>query len=145
MSASLLLGPVSAAVYAALNVPALTTLAPGGVSDAQVPQGAGFPRVWFTVSESNAGGMGSSAVVAKINLRIYAAAIRTATAGAPSELQDVLNAAKDLLEDVVLTFSSGVQAAGGIFYGETPEATPDLIEGVPCWTQASNYYLWAEA
>jgi hypothetical protein len=44
------LAPVSAGVYAALNVVALTALAPGGVCD-DVAQNTGFPFVLFEVSE----------------------------------------------------------------------------------------------
>src|ERR1700752_3658503 len=52
------LDAVSAAVYTALNVPAVTALATGGVSD-DPSQGTVFPFIWFEVRMSNVGGLGS--------------------------------------------------------------------------------------
>ena len=51
------LSPVSAAIYTALNVPALTDLAPGGVSDV-IQQGKPYPMVFFEVSEPRQFGEG---------------------------------------------------------------------------------------
>jgi len=52
------LSAVSAGVYAALNVSAVTSLATGGVGD-DVAQGTGFPFVLYEVSEIPEGGIGS--------------------------------------------------------------------------------------
>ena len=52
------LSPVSAAVYAALNVAGLTALAPGGVSD-DIGQNTTFPCVLYEVHETAKGGFGT--------------------------------------------------------------------------------------
>lgn len=52
------LSPVSAAIYAALNVSALTTLAPGGVGD-DIAQGTSYPFVLYEVHERTLNGFGS--------------------------------------------------------------------------------------
>jgi hypothetical protein len=53
------LSPVSAAIYNALNVAALTALAPGGVNDV-VPQGSARPYVYFEISTAGQhGGFGT--------------------------------------------------------------------------------------
>ena len=58
--AYLALDPVSIAVYSALNVAALLSLAPGGVRDG-VPLSATYPFVLFGVSEvDQLGGFGST-------------------------------------------------------------------------------------
>lgn len=144
MSVTLALNTVSAAIYAALNVAAVTALA-SGPFDTVVPQGTAFPYVWFTVNEEQAGGMGSVGVLGKVNVRVYAASNGSVGSGPAQELGAILDAVRGLLEDHVLTFGQGFQAAGGLFYSDTPDATPEVINGVPCWTRASNYYGWVEA
>lgn len=53
------LSPVSAAVFVALNVAALTDLLPGGVNDV-VPQGAARPYLYFEVTNpTQRGGFGT--------------------------------------------------------------------------------------
>lgn len=67
--------PVSLAVYTALNVPALTTSAPGGVG-AVIPQGNVRPYVYFEVSNPiQRGGFGTwpgHGDLAELELRIHA-------------------------------------------------------------------------
>jgi hypothetical protein len=70
------LSPVSAAVYTALNVAALTALATGGVHD-DVPQGTSYPFVLFTVAQVPMYGLGARAgsgpggTVSQIDLRVH--------------------------------------------------------------------------
>jgi hypothetical protein len=68
------LSPVSAAIYFALNVPALTDLVPGGVNDV-VPQGNVRPYVFFEVSNpTQHGGFGTypgHGDVPELELRIH--------------------------------------------------------------------------
>ncbi len=52
------LSPVSAGMYTALNVAAVTTLAVGGVGD-DIAQKTGFPFVLFEVHETALGGFGT--------------------------------------------------------------------------------------
>lgn len=69
------LSPVSAAVYAALNVAALLALAAGGVNDA-IPQPAVYPLVFFEVSApKQLGGFGTypgRGDISECELRIHA-------------------------------------------------------------------------
>lgn len=55
------LSAVSAGIYAALNVAALLTLAPGGVFDTVVPEGTTFPYVSFRVEPEYAPAFGARA------------------------------------------------------------------------------------
>ena len=68
------LAPVSAAIYMALNVAALTTLAPGGVFDV-LPLGTTYPCVLFEVSEQKQfGGFGTQpgrGHLPEIDLRVH--------------------------------------------------------------------------
>ena len=69
------ISPVSAAVYTALNVAALTDLAPGGVGDV-IPQGNVRPYVFFEVSNpAQHGGFGTypgHGDVPELEVRIHA-------------------------------------------------------------------------
>jgi hypothetical protein len=90
------LAPVSAAVFAALNVAALLALAPGGVSDA-IPQPATYPLVFFEVSTSKQlGGFGTypgHKDVPECELRIHVFSAQPNV----SEAQGIVNAALGLI------------------------------------------------
>lgn len=135
------LSPVSAGVYAALNVAAMTALA-AGPHDSVVPEGAAFPFVWFTVDEENARGLGRGGL-RQVNLRVHAAAVDTAAAGAAKHLQLILGKAVELLEDATLTIA-GYAQAGEVVYHETTEPFDSIIGGKACLEAASNFTLWAE-
>lgn len=69
------LGPVTEALVARLNVPALLVFAPGGATD-DPQQGIDFPFVWFEVFETrNYGGLGTEPGLGarrEIELRLHA-------------------------------------------------------------------------
>jgi hypothetical protein len=69
------LSPASEAIYAALNVPELLALAPGGVGD-DVAQGTGYPFVEYSISEAPIGQMGGRPGAGRtlelaLRLRVY--------------------------------------------------------------------------
>lgn len=135
------LSAVSAGLYAALNVNALTSLA-SGPYDSIVPQGASFPYVWFDVAAENARGLGRGGL-RQVNVRVHAAGTGTATAGAAKQVQGIQSVIVELLEDAALALD-GYAAAGEVFYGETTEPFDSVIAGVPCVEVVSNFYLWVE-
>jgi hypothetical protein len=98
MSGALSLAPVSAAIYAALNVPAMQALAPGGVW-AVTPQGAQFPSLLFVVSENQQlGGLGTKVGVGmlpEVGIRLHAF---SAYAGF-QESHAIIEKARELLAD----------------------------------------------
>src|SRR5262245_45960379 len=92
------LSPVSAGIYAALNVAALTDLAPGGVRD-DVPENVVFPFVLFEVSEdAQLGGLGTkpgSGRLPEVRIRLI---VYSQYAGM-KEAQTVMAKAIELLKD----------------------------------------------
>lgn len=137
----LTLSPVSAGVYTALNVSAITSIA-SGPYDTEAPQGATFPYVWFVVTEENARGFGRGQL-AQIALRVHAASTSSSTKGAAKEVQTILSAAKNLLEDHTLTIS-GFTQQGEIVYVDTTEPFPSEIGGKACWEAVANFTLWVQ-
>jgi hypothetical protein len=119
------LSPASAAVYAALNVSALTSLAPGGVSD-DVAQNTVFPCVFYEVQESNRGGLGTkpgTTRLMEVELRVH---VFTASAGL-SEAQTIMAKVIELLKDP-LTVTGYASAA--IFHDETVPLSDEMVAGV---------------
>jgi hypothetical protein len=139
---TLSLSPVSTGVFTALNVPALTALATGGISDVDVPALSGFPRVWFTVGEENARGLGRGGL-RRINLRVYGADESSGTTEGVKRLQLLMAAVVSLLEDATLTLV-GYQQAGEIVYVDTVEPYDELIAGVRCLESVAHFYFWVE-
>lgn len=138
---TLALSPVSAGIFAALNVSTLTDLATGGISDLEVPEGAGFPRVWFTVSEESTRGLGRGGL-RQLFVRVYGADRSEATEGVRT-LQLMMAAVVLLLEDAALTIA-GYRQGGEVVYVGTTEPYDEIIAGVPCKECAAHFYLWAE-
>jgi hypothetical protein len=107
------LSPVSAAVWAALDVAALTDLLQGGVN-AVVPQGALRPYVYFEVSNpTQHGGFGTypgHGDVPECELRIHAISDQENV----SECQGILNAAIGLLFAGPLVMGGSYVCCGGL-------------------------------
>lgn len=139
---TLALDPVAAGVFEELSAPAITDLATGGIYDVEVPASAGFPRVWFTVSEENARGLGRGGM-RKINLRVYGAQRASDGAEGVSRLVLLLAQVVSALEDASLTMD-GYRMDGEIFYSDTIEPYDSVIAGVVCKEMASNFYFWVE-
>ncbi len=128
---------VSVGVYSVLNVAELTALS-AGPFDSVVPQSAVLPFTWFTVSASNARGMGMGGL-RLIDIRVHAAS----PYGGAKEVQNILAAAVHLLEDTALTVS-GYAQGGLVFFAETVEPFDSLINGKQCVEAAANFYTWVE-
>jgi hypothetical protein len=120
------LAAVSAGIYTALNVAALTALAPGGVGD-DVAQASGYPFVLFDVNETVQGGLGTKAgsvgVVIEVAIRLH---VFSQFEGY-SEAHAVVAKAIELLADppAVTGFASVA-----IFHDETITVGDELVAGV---------------
>lgn len=139
---AIVLSPISVGIYTALNVSAVTSLA-SGPYDTEAPQGANFPYVWFVVMEENARGLGRGGL-RRISVRVHAASKGTATLGPATQLQGIMSAVVNTLEDATLTLDGAIQG-GEVFYADTTEPFPSEIGGAACWEALANFYLYAES
>lgn len=135
---SLSLAPVSAAVYSALHVAALTTLAPGGVHD-DVPQSASFPWVLYEVQERDVRGFGGGALP-EVDLRVRV----FSTYPGKNEAQRIIAKAIELLKDQTLTVT-GFDHCGRVIYDSTVLVGDEEINGVVCHELAANFRIYVEA
>jgi len=121
------LDPVSAAVYGALNVAALTALAPGGVGDV-IEQNTGFPYVLYEVSEANLGGMGSKPGVGRRTLEVSVRVHVFSSYVGFIEAQQIMATVIQLLADPPAVTGYGRAA---IFHDDTVPLSAQIIAGVP--------------
>lgn len=134
------LSPVSAGIYTALNVLAVTSLATGGVGD-DIAQGTGFPFVLFTVHERPIAHMGSqpgrSGQLPEIDLTISV----FSQYGGMREAQAVMDAVIGALvvPPVVAGYSSWA-----IFHDETLNLGDQLIAGSKVKELVARFRLFAE-
>lgn len=131
------LSPVSAAVYTALNVSALTALAPGGVGD-DVAQGTGYPFVLYDVAETPLHGLGTKPGTGRtleMSLRLH---VYTQYDGM-SQAQAVMAKAIQLLADAPAVTGFGSWA---IFHDETVPVGAEVIAGVPVNELVANLRLY---
>lgn len=139
---AIVLSPIATGIYTALNVSAITSLA-AGPYDTEVPQAPTFPIVWFIAREENARGMGRGGL-RKIWIRVHAAANGSATLGPAKQLQGILSAVVNSLEDATLTLDGATQG-GEVFYSDTTEPFASEIGGAACWEAVANFYTFAES
>jgi len=142
----LALSPVSAAIYAALNVAGLTALATGGIYD-DVPQGTSFPQVVFTVSENQQlGGFGTypgtSGRLPEIALRVYVFTKSDELNRGMKPAQVVMSKVIELLRTppAVSGFSSWA-----IFWDDVNPVGDELVAGVKVKELTANARLYVEA
>jgi hypothetical protein len=134
------LAPVSAALYGALNVAALTALAPGGVCD-DVAQSTGFPFVLYEVTETPRPAFGTQPGIAGastvVDLRVH---VFSQYQGL-QEAQGILAKVVELLEQPVAVtgFSSWA-----IFYDGAIPVGDELVAGVKCKELVGNFRLEVE-
>jgi hypothetical protein len=131
------LDAVSAAIFTALNVAALTALAPGGVADV-LAQNTTFPCVLYEVSEKMIGGIGTKPGTGRtleISLRLH---VFSQYAGM-KEAQGVMAKAIELLKDAPAVVGFGSWA---IFHDETLSLPHELVAGVPVRELVSNWRLY---
>jgi hypothetical protein len=135
--AYLALDAVSAAVYTALNVAALTALVPGGISDA-LPQAPSFPCLWYEVSERDVRGFGTGGLP-EITLRVHA----FSTYEGLLEAQRVNQKVIELLRDQALTVA-GYTQCGRVFYDETVPLPDEVLNGVRVKELVSSFRIYVE-
>jgi hypothetical protein len=116
------LSPVSAAVYAALNVAALTALVPGGIYD-DVPQATTFPFLWYEVQERQLGVLGTRAIP-EIGLRVHV----FSTYEGMSEAQAIMVKVVELLRNTTPAVTGYSNAV--IFHDETVPLAMEELNGV---------------
>lgn len=122
--AYLSLSPLSAALYAALNVASMQALVGSRIYD-DIPRNPTYPLVWFEVQEpGDMRGFGTGGFP-ETSIRVHA----LTTYQGEKQGQAILAKAIELLRDVALTVS-GYEQAGGVFYDETVVLRDQEIEGV---------------
>jgi len=132
------LSPVSAAIFTALNVAALTALAPGGVGDA-VAQVTTFPYVLYEVSERVMGGLGSKPGTGKRSLEVDLRLHVFSTHIGFSEAQAVMAKCIELLKDPPAVAGYGSWA---IFHDETIPLAGETVAGVRVNELVANMRLY---
>lgn len=140
MSQFLALEPVSAAIYGALNVAALTALATGGVTD-DPQQGQAFPFVSYElIEEAELGGFGSRSgtdTLPLIELRVH---VFTQTPGWTAA-NAIMAKVKDLLKTAPTV--SGY-ASCAIFHDRTVPLPDEQIAGKKCKELVGFFRLFVE-
>jgi len=137
--ARLALDAVTAAVYTALNVAAVTSLlGTAGISD-DPAQGTTFPFVWIEVLGRNLGGLGTTEL-REIELRTHTF---TNTQGMRTA-QVIDGTVQDLLTDVKLTVS-GYTHCASVFYDDTLPVPIAELNGTKVQELISTYRIVVEA
>ncbi len=134
------LAPVSAGVYAALNVVALTNLALGGVGD-DIAQKTGYPFVLFEVHERAVGGLGTKPGVKQlpeIDLRVH---VFSQYQGG-KEAEGIIDKILQLLADAPAV--SGY-SSWAIFHDETISLGDQVVAGVKVREWVVMLRLYVEA
>ena len=133
-----LLDVLSAAIFTALDVPALTALATGGISD-DPAQATAFPYVVYELGKRNLGGLGTSEL-AEADLRV-----RAFTKGPGLKSVQAIDATvQELLTNQALTMT-GYTQAGRVFYDDTILVPVSEINGEKVHEVISTFRIVAEA
>jgi hypothetical protein len=133
------LSPVSDAIYTALNVAALTALAPGGVSD-DIGQNTSYPFVLYEVHETRAGGFGTKPGVKQlpeIDLLVH---VFSQYAGM-TEAQSVMDQVCKLLADPPTVSGYGSWA---IFHDDTINLGDQIVAGLKVKELVARFRLFVE-
>ncbi len=135
------LGPVSAAVFAALNIAAITTLAPGGVNDV-IPPGTPYPLVLFGVSDAaQMGGFGTKpgrGQFPEMRLRVHVFS------------QDTnLSTAQAIVEQVIAALADPPAVSGygswAIFHDQTVDLGDQVVANIVVHELVADFRLYVEA
>ena len=124
---------VAEAVYTALNVSTLTTIATSGVFS-HVPQGTEAPFVWFTVSERDVDGTFAQ-VFKECLIRVHA----YSGYEGEQEAQQMINAAVSLLRDT--TPSVDHHTAVMLRHEDSSSFGTETINGKPIVHLAADFRL----
>lgn len=134
------LDPVSAAIYARLNVSGLTALIDGKtivISD-DPAQGTRFPFIWYEVQEDQARGFGTRNLP-RCELRVHIYSDYEGMLEAQRIAQKVI----ELLGDHALTVS-GYDMCDRIFYERTVPLPDEELNGVKVHELVPTFYFWVE-
>jgi hypothetical protein len=134
--ANLSLSAVSVGIYTALNVAGLTALVSTRIFD-QLPRAVQYPCVEYTVSKSEARGMGTTELP---ECTVRVSTFSTSDTGA--EAQAIVAKVEDLLKDVSLTVS-GYRMAGRVIWRESLDLGVTEVNGVKVreWVSQFTAYL----
>lgn len=135
------LAPVSAAVYTALNVAAVTNLATGGVFNV-IPQNTAYPCVLFECSEAKQlGGFGTKPGVGQLpemDVRVHVF----------SQNIDSLLEAQNIIEQCLKALADPPAVAGygswGIFHDSTIDLGDQLIANVTVHEVVALFRMYVE-
>lgn len=139
------LSPVSAAVYTALNVAALTALAPGGVGDdlgqrVLASDGSFATFVLFEVNETRQGGFGTKPglkTLPEIDLRVHVFSVFAGMSDAQAAMGKVI----ELLADPPTVTG---YASWAIFHDETIALADQVVAGVKVKELVGLFRLYVE-
>jgi hypothetical protein len=120
------LSPVSAAIYATLNVASMLALAPGGIRD-DAAQGTGYPFVLYEVEETPIGGIGSKPGTGNRTLEVGIRLHVYSTFQGFSQAQGVMAKAIQLL--AVAPSVSGY-GSWALFHDDTIPLDDEVVAGV---------------
>lgn len=138
--ANLSLDPVSAAIYARLNVSGLTALIDGKtvrISD-DPAQGTSFPFIWYEVQEEQARGFGRRNLP-RVELRVHIYSDYEGLLEAQRIAQKVI----ELLGDHALAVA-GYEMCDVIFYDRTVQLPNEELNGVKVHELVPTFYFWVE-
>ena len=134
------LSPVSAAVYAALNVSAVTSLLGGGISDDR-PQTSAYPCIWFEAAEAEQlGGFGTRpglGMLPEIDLRVHVLSTYQGLKQAQTIMEQAINALKTA--PAVTGYDSWA-----IFHDRTIPLQDELEAGVKVKELVAFFRLYVE-
>lgn len=131
------LSPVSVAVYALLNVPALLALAPGGATD-DIPQAASLPLVFYEVEERDVRGFGTGGLP-EVTLRVHVYSDYQGMKEGQVAIRKVI----ELLKDQSLTIV-GYNHCGKVFYDQTALVPDTALNGVKVHELVAFFRIYAE-
>ncbi len=133
------LGPVSVAVVAKLNVAGLTALIGDRLYD-DLPQAPTYPCVWHEVQEEDVRGFGTGALpLVRLLVHVYAS---TAHYEGMAQAQAIAAKVVELLKDQALTIS-GYEQAGLVFHDETVSTPEEQIAGVKVRELVARFRIFA--
>lgn len=141
MSTYSALGPVTDAVYAALNVAGMTALV-GARIYTDVPQAVSFPFVWFEVQETFHGGLGtrpgSAGAAWEMPFRVHV----FSTYAGWKEAQPILAKAVELLAVPLSPVGLSMHA---VFHDDAVPLPDEIVNGVKCRELVQNGRFYVEA
>lgn len=141
------LSPVSAALYSALNVTSVTSLATGGVGD-DIGQSVAFPFLLFTVTESTRGGFGTwpgRKQLPQVDVRLHAFSNYRGGKDAQGIVDAALAALFLAFDPTTPTVTVTGYATCSLFHDSTSEPFDSLVAGQKVKEVVAQLRLYVEA